>query len=108
MDRGSELYPLRRMSGPEYIHRHLDGQHHQRRLRVGLCRQLRLRATGDNADGAAAKTLFDIGNAVNADGTPANLQYIDFVKVQTAINHATALLGEVSTEVLAMADETLR
>ena len=66
------------------------------------------RATGDNADGAAAKTLFDIDNAVNADGTPANLQYIDFVKVQTAINHATALLGEVSTEVLAMADETLR
>ena len=47
-------------------------------------------------------------NAVNADGTPANLQYIDFVKVQTAINHATALLGEVSTEVLGMADETLR
>ena len=66
------------------------------------------RGTGDNADGAAAKTLFDIGNAVNADGTPANLQYIDFVKVQTAINHATALLGEVSTEVLGMADETLR
>lgn len=66
------------------------------------------RGTGDNADGAAAKTLFDIDNAVNADGTPANLQYIDFVKVQTAINHATALLGEVSTEVLGMADETLR
>lgn len=66
------------------------------------------RQTGDNADATAAKTYFDIDNAINADGTPADLQYIDFVKVQTAINHATTLLGEVSTEVLGMADETLR
>ena len=96
MDRGSELYPLRRIIiNGAYEWGYADNYGSDR-------------ATGDNADGAAAKTLFDIDNAVNADGTPANLQYIDFVKVQTAINHATALLGEVSTEVLAMADETLR
>lgn len=64
--------------------------------------------TGDNAEAAAAKCYFDIANAVGADGTPANLQYIDFVKVQTAINFSTRLLGEISTEVLGMADETLK
>lgn len=64
--------------------------------------------TGDNAEAAAAKCRFDIANAVNADGSAANLQYIDFVKVQTAINYATPLLGELSTEVLGVADETLR
>lgn len=63
---------------------------------------------GDNADASAAKCYFDIANAVNADGSAANLQYIDFVKVQTGINFAASPLGEISTEVLGMADETLR
>ncbi len=62
---------------------------------------------GDNAEAGAAKCYFDISNAVNADGTPADLEYIDFVKVQTGINHATESLGELSTEVLGIADETL-
>ena len=62
---------------------------------------------GGNTDAAAAKCFFDISNAVNADGTAAELQYIDFIKVQTGVNHFTAALGEVSTEVLGFADETL-
>jgi hypothetical protein len=41
---------------------------------------------------------FDISNAVQADGTPANLKYIDFVKVQTAVNALAGVLGEISTE----------
>lgn len=58
-------------------------------------------------EGTAVKTYFKISNAVNADGSPANLRYIDFVKVQTAINHVAGALGEVSTEVLGFEDENM-
>lgn len=63
----------------------------------------------DNADGdgGAAKCYFDISNAVNVDGTQAKLQYIDFVKVQSAINHVAGPLGELSTEVFGFEDETM-
>ncbi len=43
--------------------------------------------------------LYSISNARTWDGQPANLQYIDFVKVQTAQNGWTPNLGEISTEV---------
>lgn len=42
---------------------------------------------------------FDISNAVREDGEPMELGYIDFVKVQCAINSTSGHLGEVSTEV---------
>ena len=45
------------------------------------------------------KNMFRISNAVTEENTPANLSSIDFVKVQTAINGSTNLLGENSTEV---------
>ncbi|MDR2848689.1 MAG: hypothetical protein LBV39_06240 [Bacteroidales bacterium] len=48
----------------------------------------------DRADGA----LFWIEDAVQADGTAANLQYIDFVKVQTAATGKAVASGDVSTE----------
>ena len=41
---------------------------------------------------------FWIEDAVQADGTPAHLQYIDFVKVQTATIGKALASGEVSTE----------
>jgi hypothetical protein len=41
---------------------------------------------------------FWIEDAIQADGSPANLQYIDFVKVHTAINSMTQNVGEISTE----------
>ena len=41
---------------------------------------------------------FWLEDAIQADGSPANLQYIDFVKVHTAINSMTQNVGEVSTE----------
>ncbi len=42
---------------------------------------------------------YSIHNARTYDGEEANLQYIDFVKVQTAQNGWTPNLGEISTEV---------
>lgn len=45
-----------------------------------------------------------IENAVHADGTPAGLEYIDFVKIQTGINGKAGALGEISTEVCGVED----
>lgn len=42
---------------------------------------------------------FRISDAVDSDGSPADLEYIDFVKVQTGVNAKSGWLGEVSTEV---------
>lgn len=44
---------------------------------------------------------------MNADGSAANLKYIDFIKVQTGISQNSGALGEVSTEVFAFEDENL-
>lgn len=45
---------------------------------------------------------------MNARRTPAGLRYIDFIKVQSAINGSAGGLGELSTEVAGMAiDENL-
>ncbi|MDE6570119.1 MAG: hypothetical protein K2K43_05805 [Alistipes sp.] len=43
---------------------------------------------------------FKIANAVRADGSPAELEAIDFVKVQTGVHQQCGPLGELSTEVL--------
>lgn len=50
---------------------------------------------------------FRISDAVTFDGKPANLQYIDFVKVQTGLNTKSGWLGEVSTEVVNILDYNL-
>lgn len=50
---------------------------------------------------------FRIADAVAADGSPANLEYIDFVKIQTGVNGVTGALGEVSTEVCGVVDLNL-
>lgn len=50
---------------------------------------------------------FRISDAVDADGQPADLQYIDFVKVQTGINAKSGVLGELSTEVFGIFDLNL-
>ena len=60
-------------------------------------------AEGDDA----AKTYFKISNAVNLDGSPAELKYIDFVKVQSGVNMKAGWLGELSTEVFGFEDENL-
>jgi len=38
-------------------------------------------------------------DAVTADGSPANLQQIDFIKVQTGVNAKAPLIGEISSTV---------
>lgn len=50
---------------------------------------------------------FRISDAVTFDGKPANLQYIDFVKVQVGVNAQSGWLGEISTEVLGFTDYNL-
>ena len=47
---------------------------------------------------------FSISKARTWDGQPANLEYIDFVKIQTAQTGATPNLGEISTEVYYIGD----
>ena len=44
-----------------------------------------------------------ISDAVTPDGQPANLKYIDFIKVHTALNVSAGALGENSTEVFGYA-----
>jgi hypothetical protein len=43
---------------------------------------------------------FDISDAIQADGSPATLQYIDFVKIQCAVLEEAGIFGEISTEVV--------
>lgn len=57
--------------------------------------------------GDAVKTYFNIESAVAPNGEAVELQYIDFVKIQSAINHSAGVLGEISTEVLSIKDENL-
>ena len=45
---------------------------------------------------------FKISNAVMADGSPVALDYIDFVKIQSAVLGQSGILGEISTEVTAI------
>lgn len=51
---------------------------------------------------------FRIDNAIQQDGTPAKLKYIDFVKVHTAQMGQGAAVGEVSTESSAAIDLRLK
>lgn len=54
--------------------------------------------------GSRGGDAFDITNAVNAGGDPANLSYIDFVKISTAINTSWPWGAAAGTEVDAIAD----
>ncbi len=54
----------------------------------------------DNHPNTSAASALDIDWAVNADGTPARLDTIHFVRVCTAVNQQIpGLVGELSTEV---------
>ena len=48
--------------------------------------------------------LFDISNAVDAEGKRVELEYINFVKVQCGVNAVSGYLGEVSTEICGVRD----
>ena len=55
-------------------------------------------------DYISGETRLNLDNAIYPDGTPIKLQYIDFVKVQTAVNGKSGALGEISTEVVCFRD----
>ena len=59
----------------------------------------------DNPNAGALGNYFKISDAVNIDGTSANLSHIDFIKVQTGVNVKAGWLGENSTEVFKFCDE---
>ena len=59
---------------------------------------------GDNASAAAVPNHFRISNAIDSKGNAVNLEYIDFVKVQTAVNSQSGWLGEISTEIFSIYD----
>ena len=59
----------------------------------------------DLMDGPAGKMgYYRIANARTWDGQPANLEYIDFIRIQTAQTGSTPNLGEISTEVYYISD----
>lgn len=58
----------------------------------------------DNHEANEFANHFKISNAVTFEGKPANLKYIDFVKVQTGVNDKAGMLGENSTEVFGVND----
>lgn len=63
------------------------------------------RLTDDPNSGAGVNANhFRISAAVTFDGKPADLKYIDFVKVQTGVQAKSGWLGEVSTEVFGVFD----
>lgn len=59
---------------------------------------------GDSTMGA---NLFDIADAIDEQGAPADLESIDFIRVQTGVFQQTGWLNEVSTEVCGAADLSL-
>lgn len=63
------------------------------------------RLTGDdNYNASASDNHFKISHAVTFDGKEANLKYIDFIKIQVAVNQQCGWIGEVSTEVFDVKD----
>lgn len=61
----------------------------------------------DNAEAGVNANHFKISDAVTFDGKPANLKYIDFIKVQTGVNAKAGWLGEISVEVCGARDYNL-
>lgn len=65
------------------------------------------RARDNNSEAETNANYFKIENAVYPNGAPANLKYIDFIKVQSGVNAKSGWIGEVSTEVFGFEDINL-
>lgn len=63
--------------------------------------------TDINYNAAPNANHFKISDAMDKDLKPINLLYIDFIKVQTALNVKAGWLGENSTEVIGFTDINL-
>jgi YVTN family beta-propeller protein len=53
----------------------------------------------DNSPNGSDGSKFKIEWAVRTDGTPADLEQIDFIRIFTAVNNSAPMIGELSTEV---------
>lgn len=62
---------------------------------------------GGNGQAEPMDNHFRIADAVTFDGRGADLKYVDFVKIQTAVNQQCSWIGEVSTEVFGVKDYNL-
>lgn len=58
----------------------------------------------DNVQSTLDSSAIDIDWAVDADGNPANLKGIDFIRIYTGINQENGWLGECSTEIAGIVD----
>lgn len=65
-------------------------------------------SSNDAGGGEGQRNGFLIKNAMYINGSPINLKYIDFIKVQTGVNSKSGWLGEVSTEVFGFEDLRLK
>jgi hypothetical protein len=61
-----------------------------------------------NANAEANANHFKISNAIDFEGKPIHLEFIDFVKVQVGINAKSGWLGEISTEVFGFYDYNMK
>ncbi|MDE6100419.1 MAG: cell surface protein, partial [Paramuribaculum sp.] len=65
-------------------------------------------STGSESAGGEGQSVgLRISNAVYADGSPVALQYVDFVMIQSGLMQQLGVLGESSTEVCGVADNTM-
>ena len=62
----------------------------------------------DNANASTNANHFRISDAIDENGIKVDLEYIDFVKVQTACNTKSGWLGEQSTEVFGFYDYNMK
>lgn len=63
--------------------------------------------SGDDYKSSGKYNQFDISDAIDSEGNPVELSYIDFIKVQTGCFFEAGWLGEVSTEVSGAIDLTM-
>ena len=62
----------------------------------------------ENGNAEANANHFKIANAIDFEGESVELKYIDFVKVQVAVNAKSSWLGELSTEVSGFYDYNMK
>ena len=62
----------------------------------------------ENSAADANANHFKISNAIDFNGEPIHLEFIDFVKVQGGVNGKSGWLGEISTEVFGFYDYNLK
>jgi hypothetical protein len=61
-----------------------------------------------NSNAEANANHFKLSNAIDFEGQPIELEFIDFVKVQVAVNAKSGWLGELSTEVFGFYDYSMK